>query len=322
MISGTLKKKYTLEGILEHYSEYDIFKYYIGHFVIGEITSNPKENQRTPSFLVSDRSGHLMYMDFSDDSVKGNIVEFIKWMYPGKEYNDALESVVNDLGGANVVRTSSPPKRKGKAFIQVTQRAFDTADLEYWKGYYQTRRDLEENNVFAIKAYSVNGTRRVIPSTELAFGYLCWDNAGEAFWKIYRPLADKHHKWLYSGSNTFIHGLENMRLPGKGIITKSFKDYLVIKKIIERTCATQSESLDCFTKDSIGIICWQGQDNNFLGYDNDEAGRKARKKVCQVHRFSYIHTPDDLLPVKDFADMARLKGLKAVEDYFKLNNII
>lgn len=322
MISGTLKKKYTLEGILEHYSEYDIFKHYLGHFIIGELTDNPKETQRTPSFLVSDRSGHLMYKDFSDESVKGNVVEFIKWMHPGKRYGEALEAVVNDLGGSGVIRTSSPPKRKNKAFIQVTQRPFDTADLEYWKGYHQTKRDLEENGIYAVKSYNINGTRRVIPPTDLAYGYLNYDDHGEAFWKIYRPLADKHHKWLYSGSNTFIHGLENMKLPGKGIITKSYKDYLVIKKIITRLCATQSESLDCFTKHSIEVICWQGEENNFLGYDNDEAGIKARNSVLKVHRFSYVQVPDELSPIKDFADMAKVHGLKAVEDYFKLKNII
>lgn len=324
MISGRLKHNYTLEEILSHHTEYEIFRHYIGDFKLGDAIENPWESQRTPSFVVNDKGGFLSFRDFSNEECKGNIVELLKRVHPGKKYWEILEAVAKDMGTGNMKRPNlSPPKRRSPSFIQVTQKPFDTADLEYWKGYYQSKRDLEENDIYAVKSYRVNGTRYDIPSTELAYGYLQRDEEGEVMWKVYRPFAkNKKDKWRYSGKNTYIHGLENMKISGKGIIAKSVKDYLVFRKLIKKVCATSSESLDCFTTQNVEIINHCPPEWTYIAFDNDEAGRKARSRVCSAFGFSYIQTEDGMLPIKDFADMAKEKGLSALEQFLKLKNII
>jgi hypothetical protein len=326
MIQGTAKERHTLEDILSKVTEYDIFKYYIGgDFTLNDLIENPWESQNTPSFLVSDRTTHLTFRDFSDTSIKGNIVEFLKRCHPGKNYDEILTAVVQDLGTEKMPSIRTPPKRKGPSIIQVTKRSFDTADLEYWKSFHQTKRDLEDNEVYAVKSYRINGTLIKVPSSELAYAYLFTKSDGDFCWKLYRPYAkDKKDKWRYSGPNDLMVGLDNLTGPGKVLITKSLKDYLVIRKVWYRTAATQSEALESINEDNLLYICSNGGgcSNVYINFDSDAPGKKASNLITRAYGFSHINVPDEYMPIKDFAELGRVHGLGAIEQQLKLKGIL
>lgn len=327
MIQGVAKERYTLEGILEKVTEYDIFRHYIGSdFKLGEVMESPWESQNTPSFIVNEDT-FMYFKDFSDDSCKGNVVEFLKRCHPGKNYDQILTAVVQDLGTEKMPSIRTPPKRKGPVLIQVTKRNFDTADLEYWKSFHQIRRDLEENDVYAIKSYRVNGQVYRIPAGELAYAYLLTKKNGDFCWKVYRPFAKtKLDKWKYSGPNDLIVGLENLKGPGKKLITKSMKDYLVMKKVFSRTAATQNESLQSINAEDLEYICSQGgaecRIDVYINFDSDEAGVRASQLLTAAHGFSHINVPKEYMPIKDFAEFGRVHGLTAIEKQLKLRGII
>lgn len=312
-----------MEGILEKVSEYDIYRHYIGHdFRLGDIIENPWESQNTPSFIVNEDT-FMYFKDFSDDSCKGNLVEFLKRCHPGKNYDEILTAVAQDIGTDRMPSIRTPPKKKGPSLIQVTKRPFDTADLEYWKGFYQTRRDLEENDVYAIKSYRVNGNLIRIPPGEIAYAYLLMKKNGDFCWKVYRPFAkSKLDKWKYSGPNNLVVGLENLKGEGKKLITKSMKDYLVMRKVFSRTAATQNESLQSISAEDIEYICSEGDCSDvYINFDSDEAGLKASSIMTAFYGFSYINVPKQYMPIKDFAEFGRVHGLGAIEQQLKLKGI-
>lgn len=327
MIQGTAKERHTLEGILLKVSEYDIFKHYIGgDFILNDLIENPWESQNTPSFLVSDRTGHLTFRDFSDTSIRGNLTEFLKRCHPGKNYDEILTAVVQDLGTERMPSIRTPPKRKGPALIQVTRKPFDEQDLSYWKLFYQTRRDLEGSDIYAIKSYRVNGTLFRIPAGEVAYAYLFTKSDGDFCWKIYRPFAKiRKDKWRYSGPNDLMYGLENLKQPGKAIITKSLKDYLVLRKVYGKVAGTQSEALESINERNQILLCESvgGECNHiYINFDSDEPGKKASNLITAAYGFSHINVPDEYAPIKDFAEFGRVHGLGAIEQQLKLKYII
>lgn len=329
MLKGKVKRYYTLEQILQTSSEYDILRRYIGHdFNWGKHIESPFRRDDNPSFTITNSGGFTYFKDWADDGVEGNIVEFLKRVFPGKDYGDILSQVAEDMGTRfmehSIKRGVKEPPKRELAVIQVTKRRFDTADLEYWKSYYQTSRDLEENDVYAVKSYRVNGNMQYLPVTEMCFGYLFQHN-GDYFWKIYRPFAaDKKDKWRYSGPNDHIHGLGNIKGSGKAIITKSLKDYMVMRKLMNRVASTQSEAKECFNNATLNYLNSTVGDPKdiFVNFDSDEPGVKASRNVSEAYGFNHVNVPKEWAPIKDFADLAKVHGLKCVENYLKHKNII
>lgn len=332
MIKGKVRKDYTLEEILECSSEYDIMRRYIGHdFKLGVPIESPFREDPTPSFSVTNRGGFLYFKDWGDDGCEGNLTEFLKKVFPNKSYGHILSQVAEDMGTRTLIHIASrgikSPQRREPTIIQVTKRRFDTADLEYWKQYHITRKELEGNDEFeivAIKNYRVNGKVIPLPITEMCFGYL-FKNDNDFFWKIYRPFAkDRKDKWRFSGPNDHILGLNNIRGRGKAIGTKSLKDYIVMRKFIERTLSTQSEASESFNDVTVSYIQSEVVDMTdfFVNFDSDEPGIKASKALTHKFGFSHINVPNEYMPIKDFADLGKIHGLDAIEKQLILKNVI
>jgi hypothetical protein len=333
MIQGKKKVKLTPDSILEKISEYDIYKMYMPHqnWKINVVTYSPFRNEKNPSFIIGYRGGALRYCDFGDSSKKGGCFNFVMMLF-NVSLNDALLMIDRDfdlgiVSGSStknyerIVSDYAQPTATSKReyFIQVKTRKFTNEELAYWNGYYQDIDDLRANNVYSIDTVYLNKQKFPIKDTELRFGYLY-----EGHWKIYRPFADKKNKWMPNNVPiTMMDGLEDIRDCDVAFINKSKKDYMVMKKVFPCCCAVQNEGMGCFSEENVEFIK-ENSDRQILSFDSDETGVKNSQLITEKFGFEYCNVPRIYLDegIKDWADLARIHGLKTIEKYLTQKELI
>lgn len=295
---------------------------------INHVTRSPFHEDKDPSFLIGNRGGNLTFIDFADTSRKGDCFTFIKMLYGIDSMNDVLMMIDKDFGLGLVDQSTNTavykqikseykqPEELGKRYanIQVITRPFLKEELDYWSSYHQDIQDLRDNNIFSIKKVFLNKQIFTLKDTELRFGYYY-----NGHWKIYRPHVDKKEKWV--PNNVPIHtmeGLSNIKDSEYAFINKSKKDYMVVKKLLESTCAVQNEGIACFTEENVKYL----KDNSkrqILSFDSDITGVANSQQITKIFGFDYCNVPRQYLreDIKDWADLARKHGMGKVEQIFK-----
>ena len=333
MIQGRKKVKLTPDSILDKITEYDIYKMYMPHqnWKINVVTYSPFRNEKNPSFIIGYRGGALRFVDFGDSSKKGGCFNFVMMLF-NVSLNDALLMIDRDfdlgiVSGSSTknyerivsdyVQPTATSKRE--YFIQVKTRRFTNEELAYWNGYYQDIDDLRANNVYSIDTLYLNKQKFPIKDTELRFGYLY-----EGHWKIYRPFADKKNKWMPNNVPiTMMDGLDDITDCDVAFINKSKKDYMVMKKVFPCCCAVQNEGMGCFSEENVEFIK-ENSERQILSFDSDETGVKNSKLISDKFGFDYCNVPRLYLDegIKDWADLARIHGLKKIEKYLTQRELI
>lgn len=333
MIQGRKRTHLTTDSILEKISEYDIYKFYMPHqnWKINVVTYSPFRNEKNPSFIIGYRGGTLRFIDFGDSSKKGGCFDFVMMLFNISLY-DAMLMIDRDfdlgiISGSStknyerIVSDYAQPTATSKReyFIQVKTRKFTNEELAYWNGYYQDIDDLRANNVYSIDTVYLNKQKFPIKDTELRFGYLY-----EGYWKIYRPFADKKSKWMPNNVPiTMMDGLNDITDCDVAFINKSKKDYMVMKKIFPCCCAVQNEGMGCFSEENVQFIK-ENSERQILSFDSDETGVKNSKLISDKFGFDYCNVPKIYLDegIKDWALLAKEKGLKTVERILKEKDLI
>lgn len=333
MISGPIRKELTDKAIFNRISEYDLFRFYMPNhdWKLNHPCISPFRNETNPSFLISSRHGFLYFIDFTDTSIRGNAIQFVQKITGLDNYNDALERIDADmkLGIRNkeledykaITKTYNQPidLEKRYSVIQVKSRKFTQEELDYWNMYHQDLQDLKDNNIYSIDKVFLNKQRFSLPDNDLRFGYFY-----SGSWKIYRPFADKKQKWLPNNVPiTTMDGLNNIKDCDIALISKSKKDYMVLKKIINCVCAVQNEGVACFSDENV-LYLKQNSKRQILGFDSDEPGVHNSQQITKLFDFDYCNVPRKYLNegIKDFADLAKAYDLKTVENCLKQKGIL
>ena len=333
MIQGKKRIHLKPDSILNMISEYDIYKMYMPHhnWKINVVTYSPFRNEKNPSFIIGYRGGALRYCDFGDSSKKGGCFDFIMMLFNIK-LREAMLMIDRDfdlgiVSGSStkeyvrIISDYAQPTSTSKRefFIQVKTRKFTHEELAYWNMYYQDIDDLRANNVYSIDTVFLNKQKFPIKDTELRFGYLY-----EGHWKIYRPFADKKNKWMPNNVPiTMMDGLDDIKDCDVAFINKSKKDYMVMKKVFPCCCAVQNEGMGCFSEENVEYLK-NNSERQILSFDSDEAGVKNSQLITDKFEFEYCNVPRIYLDegIKDWADLARIHGLKTIEKYLTQRELI
>ena len=329
MIKGIKKVFITKELILSKISAYDIFKFYMPNkdWDINVVTLSPFRDEKNPSFIIGPKGegGVLIFIDFADTSLKGDAFKFVEKLYNMRNMFEVYNKIDKDfdLGFTTgtttrkyekIVKSYSKPviTRKDYSFIQVKTRKFTSEELAYWNNYYQDIDDLKANNIFSVAEVYLNKKRIVLGNNELRFGYLY-----DGHWKIYRPFSDRRWKWMPNNVPiTAMDGLDDIKDCHTAFITKSKKDYMVVKKIFPTVCAVQNEGLGCFSAENVEYIK-ANSEKQILSFDSDEVGVKNSTNITNMFGFEYCNVPKKYLKdgINDWADLAKVHGLKVIEEY-------
>ena len=331
-----MKKQLPLrpERLLEKISEYDIFRYYMprSNWQLNVVTLSPFRNERNPSFIIGDKHGRLTFIDFGDTSKRGSCFDFVRMLF-NINLDEALKMIDRDLGLGmtrstnteeykRIISEYKQPIKMSKTYtnIQVTVKRFTNEELAYWAQYHISEDELKANNVYSISKVYLNKQLFPAPLDELRFGYLYDDR-----WKIYRPHAkDKRSKWVPNNVPiTAMDGKEDIKQCDVAFINKSKKDYMVMKKIFPCSCAVQNEGLGCFSPENVEYIK-SNSASQILSFDSDITGVENSQQITQMFDFDYCNVPKKYLTegIKDWADLAKAHGMKAIEDYLKEKELL
>jgi hypothetical protein len=334
MIGGVRKTNISIAAILSKISEYDIFRYYMPDHTwrLNQVTYSPFRKENNPSFVIGNKLGYLSFIDFADTNLRGDCFNFVQALFNLRETGDVLRLIDKDfnLGFISGVQSDDykkitteykQPEDIGKRYslIQAITRKFTKEELAYWAEYGQSIDDLRANNVYSIKTIFLNKSKFPLKETELRFGYLYGTS-----WKIYRPFSDKKTKWMPNNVPiTAMDGLEDIKNCKVAFINKSKKDYMVMKKVFACCCAVQNEGIGCFSHENLEYLK-ANSDRQILSFDSDMTGVKNSQQITDMFGFDYTNVPRKYLSegIKDWADLAKAHGLKAIEDYLKEKELI
>lgn len=335
MIKGIKKTELNPNTIFQRLTPYDIFRFYMPNkdWSINHVTHSPFRKDTNPSFMIGNKGGILSFIDFGDTSLKGDCFTFVKLLYGFNSLNDVLTLIDKDFGlglsgnfpnieNYKIIKAEyKQPEELGKRYtnIQVIPKKFTQEELSYWNEFHQDIDDLRSNNVFSLNKVYLNKQLFNFKPLELKFGYYYDGN-----WKIYRPFADKKIKWVPNNVPIqTMEGLENINNVPFSFINKSKKDFMVVKKLIESSCAVQNEGLGCFTLENVKYLK-ENSKRQLLSFDSDIVGVSNSQQITKLFDFDYINVPRKYLNegIKDWADLARIKGMKTLEQIFKEKGLL
>jgi 5S rRNA maturation endonuclease (ribonuclease M5) len=315
----------TPELIYSKIDDYDIYRYYMGEFKIGVAMCNHHRGDRNPSLVIYlGQSGHLFHRDYADERFRGGPFDLIVQLYPGINYDGALKKVATDFGISDALSqeykkiTSQYIKptidMKKHAFIQMSARKWEKADLEYWAAYGISLEDLRREEIYCIKEWFLNRRRQFIRPGELCFGY----RYNEGF-KIYYPTRTKDEgKWTTNITTAHVENLSALKSASKVLIVKSKKDRLVLQNVLGNVAilSVQNESKACFTEEFVNTL---KNKDIWVSYDSDAAGKKASLIVTQEFGYKHINVPDLYLSdnIKDWADLYKKYNSVPILNHFK-----
>jgi hypothetical protein len=117
-------------------------------------------------------------------------------------------------------------------------------------------------------------------------------------------------------------GLENIDKEQNTIVTKSLKDYMIVRKIYNYVVGVQNESLAAFSEEFANNLTMGSRKVYYAG-DSDVPGKAASYLITENFKWKHLNPPDRYLPeVKDWADLAKEKGIEKVYNHLMKKGVI
>lgn len=201
-------------------------------------------------------------------------------------------------------KTSGIKDYRGKKIITYDIQEYTPEDLEYWNKYGISKEILKQYGVQSVANVYINDRLRWTseggnPIFALSYGH-------EAV-KFYRPKEnDKSRKWLSNTTKENIAFYYSIPYTGDNlVITKSFKDALVLNQLGFPSVAPSSETIRIDTSKFRALK--MTYDNIYLLYDNDEVGIKSSERRSKELDIPYMLIPKKY-NVKDISDFREKYG--------------
>lgn len=331
-------KKLNRDFILSKISDAMIFGYYFGKFDLKSVYPSKfhKDNSPSTGFYIS-KSGKIIYNHLNDKEPKLDAFSFVMRLYHCS-FSDAIKKIATDFGlvsgeinsmAGNVIKNLAnfDKSHKKSTKIHFKPKSFDSEARAFWSPYHITRDELKRENIYQIDKLYINEIFIPNHSNCLRFA-LTVPNKDEMLVKVYSPGDNDGLKWVSNIPLDLPFGLEDIKKPGKRSFTsKAQKDRIIIKKFLPVVLASQNESIAAMSSSLLKKLGFFYQEN-WVGWDNDETGLFAMqeliaKDICK-DSFKSIHVPIEYAKegIKDFSDLAKEKGLKAIEKLLKENELI
>lgn len=201
-----------------------------------------------------------------------------------------------------------------KTDILFTPRNYLIEDKQFWFDRYQiSKQNLIDDRVFPVIQFKVlNGKYGDYSVNTKSISY-CYTDFDSGHKKIYRPYETK--RFLTNCDQNDIGGIKFLSNSDKKlIITKSYKDYRVLKNQGLNVIWFQNEGM--YPNLDILLPLCNRFDEIVIFFDNDESGIKASDKLVAIinsffqNKARSIHFPINLLSEKisDPSDFIEKKG--------------
>jgi len=317
------KKVVNKENILSLINSYDIFKKYIVGFVsVGKAFKSELRADKSPTCVVFKGNTDLLYKDYAIQGAL-NCFGYVMQRY-NCTYFQALEIIKRDFAldlvsalttfeytptASTVYKVDISKIEMSPADIKVRVRKWNHFDKAFWNTQYElTVTELEIGKVYPLDAFWLNSMYFKADST--AYGYYQGVRDGRELWKIYQPYNSKAKFFTNIGPDDY-QGFNLLPETGdKIIITKSYKDVLVLKKLGIPAINPPSESSN-IKQEFYDYLLTRFKEVVLL-FDNDEPGIRAAIKLKSLVGIPFFVLPQD---TKDCADFVKKYNYSVLKNY-------
>lgn len=283
------------ETILKYVSEEDIFEL-VFEFKPEEFTyvTSPFREDRSPNcwFSKDYGTGKLRFVDFGNSKVINGVnmtnidcFDAVRVFFNLSNHYTTLRFIQDTLikGKDLPERAEQKPlasKDPNHVEIYISIRNFNLLDKAFWQDKYEiVKQSLIEDKVFPIYQCSVFNSRHgdyiIDYRDHLAYAYTDFDDGRK---KIYCPTKSKKGKFVTNCFKDDIGGIKSLAENGSRlIITKSYKDWRVLKNLGQNVLWVQSEGI-IPSLEILLPIC-NRFDSVIIFFDNDEPGLVASEKL-------------------------------------------
>lgn len=318
---------YSMKDLLEEYSQEDIFRIVFKDYPNTDILYiSPFRSDEHPNCFFDWYKGKLYFKDYAD--VPRDCFQAVKDYFHIDTYKDVTEFIVNYFVEHPILPDQKPytsKKEKDVMDCSVTFRVreFEERDRLHWSQFCITKEQIAEDHVSCISMYRFysNKTHRwvIIHPFDIAYAI----SGFESRCKVYRPYnKNKCSKWTTNCTVDDIGNIDNIDFTGKLlIITKSYKDYRVIKNQgYKNVIWFQSEKI--IPHDKLLIDLASRYDEIVIFYDNDEAGitgaEALKSKLFSLgYQSRSIFSPYSYM--KDPAEIVSIRGEQELKDFLWKN---
>ena len=333
-----VKKFLDKDRILEYVSEEDIFEIVFGFKPTEfDYITSPFRNDNNPGcWFEYSISGKLKFIDWASEyyingvkMVNIDCFDAVKLYYNLPNFYDTLEFIYKhliegkEITAKNINSKKGIPKEKCKTEIKIETREFDYRDQLFWEKYKISSQNLKDDKVFAIRKYQIikaKSSNKVIRVFKISYAYTDFEDGKK---KIYSPYANKRGKFITNCGKDDIGGFRTLRGGKKLIITKSYKDYRVLKNQDYQVIWFQNEGM--FPTPFVLLPILSDFEEIIVFFDNDRAGKDASARLVEylISLNSTLKVRNICLPeylgVKDPSDLVHRRGIKQLNEFLKEN---
>lgn len=331
--------------ILKYVSEEDIYKLVFG-FKPEEfdyVVSPFREDRRPGCWFQYSYSGKLSFVDFGSKIYKRGVQMIRIDCFDAVQEHFNLPNLYHtllfikkhlidgkDLPEREIVLKKYTKEDVPQIQINFIPREFSLDDKKFWyKRYGISKENLIEDKVFPISQYKVINSRQgdyTVNTDNLTYCYADFENGKK---KIYRPYQTGKRRFLSTCTQNDVGGIRHLPESAKKlIITKSYKDYRVLKNQGLNVVWFQNEGM--YPKLDILLPLCKRFEFITIIFDNDKTGIEAANKIVGIinsyfpGKSSYIHLPIQLLAegIKDPSDFIEVKGRRQLINFLLKNKLL
>jgi hypothetical protein len=297
--------------ILERVDEYSLYCFYLGYEpVIGAKTNSTLRTvDDKASFGVFERKKgnpedphEFLWKDAGLPAPNfGDIFDLVRILYSLTRW-EALIKVAEDFGLIEGSTKASKtliivPVRKPPCQISFKARPFTQADLEYWSSYFITLETLEHFKVQAVSFYKLYpDTQETFHARGKMYAYKI-----QGRYQLYQP---NPKKFFMDWTDSCVPGFEQLRGKEVCIITKSYKDVMLLWQLGFDVVASKAEN-NYPNPLFLDWLKWKYKGKVFTLFDND------LKTSEHLYPFAATHIPTDS-GEKDPTDFAKKYGVETL----------
>lgn len=333
------KHSLKLSDLLDLVTEEEIYSLLFTNYI-------PEEGDRVISPFREDNNPNCYFIRRETD----NKFVLKDWAYPEYSNLDCFEAVkvyfglttytevIHKVYDSLIAHKGVIPHKRGRARekkgstphssrlnILFFPRPFSTVDKIFWSKYGISSKNLLEDNIQAVRRYVWQKGDRVREVECYGATYV------DTFYpsknvKIYSPYKEKGKKFFTNCSQNDIGGINSLNEEYSTlIITKSYKDYRVIKNTGVKADVVYFASETMYPKQEY-LTFLKNYQKVIILFDNDKAGIKGTSKLyLHLLGLNYpIQIETTLLPFyegcKDISDIFLLQGPKVVNEI--INSLI
>lgn len=315
----------SMQAILERVKQEEIIQMALGFYPQEHrYINSPFRTDNNPDCYFEWYNGWLWFIDWGSNKSHRDCFNIVQDKL-GLSFYESLQ-LINSHFKLNLESEFIKPKTKKVKKVIVENKVIpkditfktrpfnNTTDKDFWNGYGISKKNLMEDNVFPIIWYRVYSKKlktyiAIRPDTR-SYAITGFNKRV----KIYTPDVVGKGKWVTNCKSNDIGGFETLKSGETLVISKSYKDYRVLKNEGLSVIWFQNEGM--IPDEEILIPILSKFNRVVVFFDNDSTGIEQAQNISDYinsilpNRATPLTLPTHLLEenISDPSDLYKLKG--------------